>query len=155
MWLSQLSGGAIHDTIPLSSFLVLRIFIALPWGRLYSLFCLLCSTPQFLLPLLLRLCRPPLVSPSPLLPASRFSTSSNFFPTFPNIDNHTPRLTIQIIFWQCTVLVILLSSNLHLLLFLLVISPSCCPFHILLQIPLALLLHSADFLCSPKCHLLR
>jgi len=125
---SQFLGRAIHDTTPLSSFLVPRIFTALPLGRPYCPSHLLCFTLQSFLSLLQQLHGPRLVSPSSLLPVSHFSTASTSSLISANIGDHTLHLTIQITSWRRTVQGILLSSKLYLPLLPLVVLPFCCLF---------------------------
>ena len=151
---SHIPVEAVHDTTPLSRFLVLRIFTALLRHLLSAPFCLLQSTSQFFLPLFQQLHEPQLVSPLPLLLVSCFSTAFNFSPASTSTDDHTLCLTIQIISWQRTVQGILLCSNPYYCPPALVTSLLCYPCCTLLRTPSIDLLHSAGFPCSPMYLLL-
>ena len=148
---SHIPGGAIHDTTPLSRFLVPTIFTILPLGHPCCPFRFLHSTLQSFLPLFQQLLGPQSASPSPFLLVLRFPTASSSSLVSASIGNHTLRPTIQIVSWRHTVQGILFSSSPCLLPLLLVASLSYYPFRTLPRIPLVILLHSAGFLYSPKC----
>ena len=86
---SHIPVEAIHDTTPLSRFLVPRIFIAL---LRHPLFYLLQSTLQSFLPLLQQLHKPWLVFSSPLLLVLHSSSASNCTPISANTAYYTLHL---------------------------------------------------------------
>ena len=145
--------GVVYDTTPLSRFVVPTIFIILPWGQQYSLFHLLCSTPQSSpLGILLLLLSPPVLFPIFfILRVIALSISSISYLTFPNTFYYNLHLTIQITFWQHIIQGILPSSNLCRPLSFLVFSLLHCPYCTLSQILPLTLVHSPNFLYSPKC----
>ena len=102
---------AVHDTTPLSRFIVLTIFTIRLRRPPSALFHLLQPITQSFLPLLQQLHELQLVSPLPLLLVLHVSISSSSFPTFASTSYCTPHLTIQITSWRRTVQGILPSSN--------------------------------------------
>ena len=148
---SHIPMEAVHDTTPLSRFVVLRIFKACLRYLPTALSHLLHTTLQFFLPFLQQLHELQLVSPSPLLPVLHFSSTSNCTPISANTTYYTPHLTIQITSWWHTDQGTLLSNILYHPLPPSVILLPCFFCYIPLQTPSAAFLHFLSFPSSPRC----